>query len=375
MTTPIQVAIPTIRDLKDNAARQLQQALTDASVSADNALSVADIKLARSNLDAMAFVQGVGIHGAYRYLKDFIARQAIPTKAVEEYLDGWLEAYGIPRKEARVGTGVALGTGEPGYLVLAGTEMQDEDGLLFTVLEDTPVSGALRTVNPRIVCSTPGAAGNLAAGTVLELVTTVPGIDRQFTVSPAGISGGVDRENDSEAVYRLNQRLANPPRGSAPSDYERWALSVPGITRAWGIRNPSGPTSAGVIIMADNNQYGLPTQAQRAEVFAYIRDPDRGPPDELFVIIPEPVFVDPQLSLTPDSQAVRDAVTLELKDLFFREAVPHGRIPHTHLSEAVSAASGETDHIFLQPMLQPGGFLTAGAFQILVLRNISYVAA
>jgi len=376
VTTPIQVAIPTIRDLKDNAARQLQQALTDASLSADSALTVADVKLARSNLDAMAFVQGVGIHGAYRYLKDFIARQAIPTKAVEEYLDGWLEAYGIPRKEARVGTGVVQGTGEAGYLTLAGTEMQDQDGLLFTVLEDTPVSGVLGTVNPRIVCSTPGAVGNLAAGTVLELVTTVPGIDRQFTVSPAGISGGVDRETDSEAVYRLNQRLANPPRGSAPSDYERWALSVPGITRAWGIRNPSGPTSAGVIIMADNNlPYGLPTQAQKDEVFAYIRDPERGPPDELFVIIPDPVFVDPQLSLTPDTQAVRDAVTLELKDLFFREAVPHGRIPHTHLSEAVSAAAGETDHIFLQPVLQPGGFLVAGAFQILVLRNISYVAA
>jgi len=123
VTTPIQVEIPTIRDLKDNAARQLQQALTDASLSADNALSVADIKLARSNLDAMAFVQGVGIHGAYRYLKDFIARQAIPTKAVEEYLDGWLEAYGIPRKEARVATGVALGTGEAGYIIEAEAEI------------------------------------------------------------------------------------------------------------------------------------------------------------------------------------------------------------------------------------------------------------
>lgn len=375
MSTSIQVQIPTISELKDNAARLLQQALTDAAIQAGAELSATDVKLARSNVDAMAFVQGVGIHGAYRYLRDFIARQAIPTKSVDEYLDGWLTAYGLPRKEASVSNGPCSGTGVAGYTLQAGTALQDENGLVFTVLADAPVSVG-GTVTPTIVCNTPGLAGNLAPGTPLELVASVPGIDPAFTVAEPGLANGADREKDPEAVYRLGQRLANPPRGSSPADYERWALSVPGITRAWGIRNPSGPTSAGVIIMADNNlPYGLPTAAQQQAVYDYIRDPERGPPDELHVIVPEPVFVDVHLRITPQTQAIQDAATLELKDLFFREAVPAGRIPHSHLKAAVSAATGEFDHQFLLPALTEGGFLVAGAYQLLLLRSVEFFAS
>ncbi|CAJ6032077.1 MuW-like tail protein [Burkholderia pseudomallei] len=372
MSTSVQVAIPTIAELKDNAARQLQQQLTDATIAQGTELSATDIALARSNIEAMAFTQGVGIHGAYRYLRDFIARQAIPTKSVGEFLDAWLVAYGLPRKEAKVSQGVALGPGVAGRVLNAGSTLRDDAGQTFTVLADAPVSND-GSVAAKIVCDVPGSAGNLAADTPLELIATVPGVDASFKVGPDGLSGGTDREKDPEAIYRLNQRLANPPRGSAPGDYERWALSVPGITRAWGIRNPSGPTSAGIIIMADNNPpYGLPTEAQRQAVYDYIRDPKRGPPDELFVIVPEPVYVDVVLRTTPDTAATRSAIELELRDLFFREAVPHGRIPHTHLREAVSTAPGEFDHVFVQPTLTEGGFLVAGAFQILVLRSVAF---
>lgn len=372
MSTSVQVVIPTIAELKDNAARELQQGLTDAVIAQGGALSATDIALARSNIEVQAFVQGVGIHGAYRYLRDFIARQAIPTKDVDEFLDDWLVAYGLPRKEAIVSQGAALGSGVVGAKLAAGSVLRADNDLTFTVPKDVSVA-ADATITPKLVCDKPGRAGNLAADTPLELIVTVPGVDATFKVGPAGLSGGTDRETDSEAIYRLSQRLANPPRGSAPGDYERWALSVPGITRAWGIRNPSGPTSAGVVIMADNNEpYGLPTEAQRQEVYDYIRDPKRGPPDELFVLIPEPVFVDIVLQITPDTTTTRDAIKLELKDLFFREAVPHGRIPHTHLREAVSTAPGEFDHSFVQPVLTEGGFLVAGTFQILVLRSVTF---
>ena len=113
-------------------------------------------------------------------------------------------------------------------------------------------------------------------------------LDSAFTADVAsGMSGGADLESDDLAVYRLQQRLANEPMGGSPADYARWALTVASITRAWGVRNPAGPTSAGVIIMADGNlPNGLPTLAQRKTVEDYIRDPKRGPPDELFVIIP-----------------------------------------------------------------------------------------
>ncbi|VVE55324.1 phage baseplate protein [Pandoraea iniqua] len=372
MSTFVQVAIPSIAELKDNAARQLQQGLVDAATAQGADLSATDVALARSNIDVQAFVQGVGIHGAYRYLRDYIAKQAIPTKSSDEFLDDWLVAYGLPRKEANVSRGMVIGTGTANSLLEAGNVIRADGDQTFTVLEDARVAADL-SITAKVACDVAGSAGNLAADTPLELIATVPGIDVSFKAGPDGIAAGTDRETDAEGIYRLGQRLANPPRGSAPGDYERWALSVPGITRAWGVRNPSGPTSAGVVIMADNNTpYGLPTAAQKQLVYDYIRDPMRGPPDELFVIVPEPVFVDIELEITPDTAATRDAIELELKDLFFREAAPHGRIPHSHLREAVSTAPGEFDHRFIAPVLTEGGFLVAGAYEILILRSVTF---
>jgi uncharacterized phage protein gp47/JayE len=204
-------------------------------------------------------------------------------------------------------------------------------------------------------------------------VSTVVGIDAVFTLA-AGAAGGADVESDSEAIYRLKQRLANPPRGGAPSDYAGWALSRPGITRAWGIRNPSGPTSAGVVIMADGNSpYGLPTPAQRDDVFTYISDPRRGPPDELLVIIPTAEPVNPTLRIRQDTPAIRSAVSSALADLFFRESVPGGRIPHSHLFEVVSAVQGETDHQFTSPSMTSGGAFVASSYaHLLVLGTVSF---
>ena len=74
--SPLNVPIPSINELNQNAVRLLQQSLVQASQSGNAAtLSATDLELARSNVRALAFVQAAGVHGAYRYLRDFIARQ------------------------------------------------------------------------------------------------------------------------------------------------------------------------------------------------------------------------------------------------------------------------------------------------------------
>lgn len=369
MTLP---AIPSIDDLTSRAATLLQQAMVEATQAEGATMSASDIAVARSNLSAQSFVHGVGIHGAYRYIRDYVAKQAIPTKSSDEYLDDWLIAYGIPRKEATAAFGGVTGTGTPTKVLGAGTVMQREDGIMYMVQVDA-VAAVDGAVAASLICTTSGMAGNLAAGQKLSLVSTDINFDSEFIVAAAGIAGGVEVETDPEGIYRLHQRLANPPRGSSPSDYERWALSVPGITRAWGVRNPSGPTTAGVIIMADANPGGLPTEAQKQAVYDYIRDQDRGPPDELFVIIPDAKYTDVILGISPDTPSARDAIVLELKDLFYREALPGGRIPISHLIESISIAPGEYTHELIEPAPVSGGFIFSTAFQVLVLRDITFV--
>lgn len=370
--TTLNVPIPSISELTANAARLLQQSLAEASQAGGPvAMSATDLELARGNVKALAFVQATGLHGAYRYLRDFIARQAVPVSSAGTFLDGWLSTYGMARKEAAAATGTVSGTGVSASLLPAGTLMQDASGRQFSVTVDAAVVGGV--VSATVVATVAGAAQNLAADTALTLVSPVVGIDAAF-VATTGLSGGADVETDAEAVYRLQQRLSSEPMGGSPADYARWALQVPGITRAWGVRNPAGPTSAGVIIMADGNPSpGLPTTAQRDQVANYIRDPKRGPPDELFVIIPTPVVINVVVNLSPDTAAIRAGVTAALADLFFREAVPGGSIPHSHMTEAISSVVGEYNHTISAPAIESGAFFTVDAFQkLLMLGSVTF---
>lgn len=369
----VNVAIPSISEAAENAARFLQEAMAQAvqAISPKDVLPT-DLELARSNVKMLSFVQGVGVHAAFRYVRDFIARQAVPATAAGSFLDDWLKTFGMRRKDPAAAVGVVTGTGENGRVLALGTALQDALGRVYTVTADaTVVAGS---VSVQLKAKDVGAAGNLPAGSQLQLVTSVPGVDPTFTTA-AGLSAGADVETDEEASYRLIQRLSNTPMAGSPADYARWALTVAGITRAWGLRNPAGATSAGVIIMADNNApYGLPTPAQQSQVYSYISDPRRGPPDELFVIIPTAQVVNVQLRITPNTAANQAAARVALKDLFFRQAVPGGELPHSHLTEVISGVAGEVDHQFVAPALTQGGKFTSTSFaHLLVLGTVTFL--
>ena len=372
--SPLNVAIPSLSELTHNAAVLLQQSLAQA-VQASNPTQIApyDLTLARSNTEAQAFVLANGLYGAYRYLRDFIARQAVPIYSTGEFLDGWLITYGLPRKAAAAATGSITGTGVAGSTLPAGTQFQSADGQKYRVITGV-IADAAGNYTAQVVALLAGAASNAPAGAALTLVSSVTGINSPATAGAAGMGGGADVETDEEALWRLQQRLGNEPMGGAPADYARWALATAGITRAWGIRNPAGPCTAGVVIMADNNPQGLASAAQQQAVYNYIRDPLRGPPDELFVIIPTAQVVNFTLSVTPDSPEIRAAIIAELRNLFVRTAAPGGSIPHTQLTEAASVASGEYTHTFISPAITSGGALTVPNWQtVLALGAVSFV--
>ena len=85
--------------------------------------------------------------------------------------------------------------------------------------------------------------------------------------------------------------------------------------------------------------------------------------------------IDFDIAIKPNTQAVRDAVTAELEDLFLREAEVagsykqvgeqnDGRIPLSKINEAISAAQGEEDHVLNSPSAEidplTGDLLTVG---------------
>ena len=74
------------------------------------------------------------------------------------------------------------------------------------------------------------------------------------------------------------------------------------------------------------------------------------------------------IQLTPDTPAVRAAVTDELTQLLLQEGVPGGTILRSHIAEVVSAAAGESDHV----LVSPTGNVTFSAGQLPVLGVITW---
>jgi uncharacterized phage protein gp47/JayE len=87
---------------------------------------------------------------------------------------------------------------------------------------------------------------------------------------------------------------------------------------------------------------------------------------EVFVFAPTPVAQDFEIQPSPATQAVRDAIVAELKDLWRRKAEPGGTIRLSWVREAVSVAAGEDYSVVITPnadiVRAPGEISTIGNF-------------
>ena len=66
--------------------------------------------------------------------------------------------------------------------------------------------------------------------------------------------------------------------------------------------------------------------------------------------------------------AVEAAVTAELQDMITRDAIPGGTILYSHIMEAISIATGETDHV----LVSPAANVTHATYEIAVMGTITW---
>jgi uncharacterized phage protein gp47/JayE len=122
------------------------------------------------------------------------------------------------------------------------------------------------------------------------------------------------------------------------------------VTRAWPYPQEMGAGTVTVRFMMDDSYAdGIPLAADVTALQAFIDDA-RPVTATLYVVAPiaEPIAFE-IAGLNPGTQAVKDAVEAELRDLIRREAEPEGTIPLTHFTEAISIAAGEFDHDLVSP--------------------------
>lgn len=279
-----------------------------------------------------------GMHGHLAYN----AEQLFDNTADDANLLRRAAEMGINRIAATRASGTATMTGTEAATIPAETLLQSDDQVLYRVTAEATISGGTATVQLSSV--EVGANQNQSVGTTLRLVNSVLDIDTTATV--VDISGGADIETIERVKERLSDRRKNPPLGGAKHDYVAWAKAASvDITRAWCYSNTPSIGAVTVRFVTDNLGTPIPTQTHIDAVVAYM-DTVR-PAGMLNLSVVAPVAKDLDITFTvlsPNTAAVQAAITAELQDLISREGEPGGTLLLSHINEAISLATGETDH-------------------------------
>lgn len=303
----------------------------------------------RSVIGVLSKVWAGAAHSLHALLEWTFA-QVFPDAAEGAYMERWARIWGLYRKDPAAATGVVTVTGIDGAVVPSGTlYLHQASQQRYIVQADATLAAGVATVP--LAAETAGTAANLAPGEQLTLIAPIAGVTSAAQVGTDGIVGGVELETDDSLRERLLARLRQPPRGGSKADYEKWALEVPGVTRAWCYPHGEGVGTVSLAFVCDDAVDGpIPSATMVQRVQEHIEPLRPATVREFLAFAPEVLPVEVRLKVSPDTEAVRAAVRAELVDLIAREGEPGAVIPLTHIHEAISISAGEQDHRLLAPL-------------------------
>jgi uncharacterized phage protein gp47/JayE len=140
-----------------------------------------------------------------------------------------------------------LFTGTTGTDIPAGSIISRTDGVQYSTNLDWQIGNSASLTFTAVV---PGVNGNSVTGIALTLSSPIVGVTSPG-VGTSAITGGANQETDDSLRGRMLAVYAAPPQGGAAHDYVNWALSVPGVSRAWVLSQTTTPGSVLIFIMLD----------------------------------------------------------------------------------------------------------------------------
>jgi len=328
---------PSLRQVREMIRDDITASLYGAAFIGNNVLRVM--------ADGMAGLT----HLTLRYI-DWLSLQLLPLTAETEWLDRhgeiWLvNADGtIGRKMATYAEGSANFVGVvPGIIIPAGTTL--EGGLVrvgYQTLEDAVTADSQAPVAIRIRALDPGADSNQEPGTDLTILPTLANVQPNAEV--VLLTGGTDTELDDDLRMRVLQRIRQPPHGGAAHDYVRWALAVPGCTRAWCAPLEMGIGTVTVrvlfdVLRADND--GWPRGEDIDAVTEYIDSVRPVAVKDFWVVAPVKQFIEVKIgNLTPNDEDTKAAIEDSLLQMLYELAAPGQTIFATWKAQAIMNTPG-----------------------------------
>lgn len=210
---------------------------------------------------------------ACEYILIEALKLAVPKYSSGPHLLDHAEANNLFRKKATPATGIVTVTGAAGTVIPLGAVFSTEstatsESIDFATLIESVIP-AIGAVDIPIQCTTAGANGNVAVGTIVLKSSDLPS-EIEAVTNAAATSGGTDEESEEalrERIADVEQTKGLSHVGNV-SDYKRWAESVDGVGDALII--PALDDSGTVtIILTDAN--GDPASSELCEsVYNYI---------------------------------------------------------------------------------------------------------
>ena len=249
---------------------------------------------------------------------DWVNRQCFPQTAQGEYLDLHARLRGVERREATAAEGVLRFTvdaaGAADREIAAGTVCMTAGLTRFETVEAGTLEAGETFVDIRARALEAGSAGNVAAGTILQMAVAPVGVSR--CTNPAAFTGGTDREDDETLRARVLETYRRLPNGANAAFYQQGALSFDEVAAAAVIPRPRGVGSVDVVV---STAAGAPSAELLEELEDYF-EARREIAVDVQVRAPEMETVDVAVQVAAeenqDAQAVRDAVEAALRGWF-----------------------------------------------------------
>jgi len=167
-----------------------------------------------------------------------------------DYLTMRAAEFGVIRKEATAAVVDLKVTGTSGAAIIKGSLFATAEDLRFHTLTDTTV-GSAGTVTVKAQCESTGIDGNVAAGRIVKIPYSIPGI--AAVTNEAAATDGYSQETDTELLARYLLKVRTPATSGNTYHYQQWALSVAGVGQVKILPLWNGNGTVKVIIVDSNN--------------------------------------------------------------------------------------------------------------------------
>ena len=281
---------------------------------------------------------------------DWVNRQCFPQSAEGEYLDRHAQLRGLERRAAVAAEGSIRfetdSAAQTDLTIPAGTVCMTAGLIRFETTKEVTLRAGQTQVDAPAAALEPGAAGNVAAGTIRAMAVAPVGVSR--CTNPEGFSGGLDGEDDDTLRARVLETFQRMPNGANAAYYEQSAMSFPQVAAAAVVSRPRGVGSVDVVV---TTAAGVPDEDLLAELQAYF-EARREIAVDVLVRAPETENVDVavqiQTAANRDGETVRQNVEGAIRGWFSGQRLGQN-ILRAKLGQLIYAVDGVENYALTAP--------------------------